>query len=453
MFKKSFYNFELMSAEDDRIMLYNSRTNAFGIMDEDTKKVYDSVDEIDSNALENTSLKEKLNTLLNHGYIIPDEVNELDVLKLRTRIEKFNTDSLSFTIAPTMDCNMACPYCYEAGSAQSYMNESVQEVLYDFVIKSLEKCNSKRLGITWYGGEPLLAKDAILNLSKKFIEYCEASDIQYDSAIITNGYLLNNATARMLADDCKVKRAQITVDGLPEIHNTRRILKSGEKSFDTIVNNIADCKDILRIHVRVNVDNDNSHNLKDLWNYFTVEMGWGKNPTFMFAPVHDVSDCQHTLDEIPVLNDAQYRNVFEEYMQLFDGSDDIEMPIQMLMPRNIQAYCGAVRINNYVVDPDGDLYTCWEVIGRKDKTIGNIVNSSMNYQYINWLIHEPTESCYNCKFLPICSGGCPYRYLMNGSPQCSEIKLTLTARLKALHRYYLKKKECTNTGFQNDFSE
>lgn len=35
--------------------------------------------------------------------------------------------------------------------------------------------------------------------------------------------------------------------------------------------------------------------------------------------------------------------------------------------------CGAISLNNYVIDPLGDLYKCWNEIGRKEKAVGNVV--------------------------------------------------------------------------------
>ena len=44
--------------------------------------------------------------------------------------------------------------------------------------------------MTWFGGEPLLAKEVIYRLSEAFIARTHDAGIAYTANIITNGYLL-----------------------------------------------------------------------------------------------------------------------------------------------------------------------------------------------------------------------------------------------------------------------
>ena len=82
-------------------------------------------------------------------------------------------------------------------------------------------------------------------------------------------------------------------------------------------------------------------------------------------------------------------------------------------PRRQQCLCIANTINNFVIAPNGDLYKCWNEIGRKDYIVGNIKNKkiitnydlicdySINYNKFN----DP--KCLECFLLPVCIGGCP----------------------------------------------
>ncbi len=61
----------------------------------------------------------------------------------------------------------------------------------------------------------------------------------------------------------------------------------------------------------------------------------------------------------------------------------------------------------------GDIYPCWELIGRKEHVIGNfsqghfVLNEMSSIWYRSPLLND--ERCQKCKFSLICGGGCPKR--------------------------------------------
>lgn len=72
-------------------------------------------------------------------------------------------------------------------------------------------------------------------------------------------------------------------------------------------------------------------------------------------------------------------------------------------------------------DPEGYAYKCWEVIGNKEYAVGKL-NSDGELQIINDIMlnrqmygADPLEDkiCSNCKYLPICHGGCPVQRIEN----------------------------------------
>jgi len=78
------------------------------------------------------------------------------------------------------------------------MDIDTQNYLFDFVKKSLLENNCKYLSIMWYGGEPLLHKNVIYDLSEKFTSFCIKNSIAYSAAIVTNGFLLDSETAKKI---------------------------------------------------------------------------------------------------------------------------------------------------------------------------------------------------------------------------------------------------------------
>jgi len=73
------------------------------------------------------------------------------------------------------------------------MNERTVSAFKEFLRKRLPTL--RRVHVSWFGGEPLLAKDIMLDVSR-FIqrEVAGRIDLSFSSAATTNGYLLNLPT-------------------------------------------------------------------------------------------------------------------------------------------------------------------------------------------------------------------------------------------------------------------
>lgn len=436
MYKKSNYNIEIDVLENGDVLLFNGMTSAFGIMDKSTKQLYDMIEKEDIDDINN--LTENIKILLKNGFIIPKDLNELDILTLHSQTNRYLNKSLSLTIAPTLNCNMACPYCYE-DKQDNYMEENIKLVLYDFVEEFLEVNSCKSFNVTWYGGEPLLEVDTIYDLSSKFIELCNRKNIKYNATIVTNGVLLDQSVAIMLRDKCNVNFAQITIDGMPEYHNKRRILVDGRDSFEIIVNNIENCKDIIKIAVRINVDKNNISNIEKLTEYFIHEKGWIDDPSFYLAPVEKYKDTCYFMNE-KCLDINEFSELDNQVLnKLYDiTSKNLK---NSYYPKRKGNFCGAVQYGSFVVDPEGDLYTCWNNVGIKNKKIGNIVQKNpMNIEYMKWLTYQPDTKCHKCSLLPICLGGCPYEFFSNGQAKCDKRIQNFKSKLKLAYKDYIKQK-------------
>lgn len=72
-------------------------------------------------------------------------------------------------------------------------------------------------------------------------------------------------------------------------------------------------------------------------------------------------------------------------------------------------------------DPEGYAYKCWEVIGNKEYAIGKLTEegtlTDINEKVLNRQLFgaDPIDdsTCSQCKYLPICNGGCPIQRIEN----------------------------------------
>ena len=116
--KTSRYNF-LFKFEGKNI-LFNSKTTALAMLsDDEYDKLAPFVEKegisIDSDILEPDLVK----NLSYGGFFIDDSFDEIKSLRFDMFKARFNSSSLSLTIAPTLACNFNCPYCYERTSSRN----------------------------------------------------------------------------------------------------------------------------------------------------------------------------------------------------------------------------------------------------------------------------------------------------------------------------------------------
>ena len=401
MYKKSFYNVEI-DKKDNCTLIYNTHSGVFSELDTQSLAILNSIDKFETINAEDADTVELMNKA---GFIVSKEIDEKGRVFVKRKLSQNNREILDLIIAPTMNCNMACPYCFETHSDE-VMDESIQKELVAFAERHIKYNKCSRIEITWYGGEPLLEPEIIYSLSDELIRICEENKVSYGAKIITNGALLTKDIAEKLKEK-KVSSAQITIDGPKEIHDNRRMLIKGKDSFDLLIKNIEAVKDIIHISVRINVDSENENYILDLAKYFLEDKGWVGNPSFYLAPVDNASEKSTTADKYMV--DMEKFAALETEIIKMKFKLNREIVKKSLYPFRRSTYCGAERTGQYVVAPDGLLYSCWNKINVKELNIGDVTNGPiLNYEHTNWLSLELSEDCKACVYLPCCQGGCPF---------------------------------------------
>ena len=93
--------------------------------------------------------------------------------------------------------------------------------------------------------------------------------------------------------------------------------------------------------------------------------------------------------------------------------------------------------NSFLIDPDGDLYRCFNYAGDKSRAMGN-VQQSVNYdhpEFSRLFAFDPFEnaSCRECDIMPLCMGSCPSRRIDRKVPDeevCDSWKFNLEPMLE-----------------------
>ncbi|MEO3947847.1 radical SAM/SPASM domain Clo7bot peptide maturase [Gorillibacterium sp. CAU 1737] len=438
--KVSRYNM-FWTLEDGTKLAFNSMTCALAEVNEDFLSMLDRAPELDYEGLAGEE-KDLVDQMLLGNYILKDSFDELKVIKYRHFAGKFNSDSLGLTIAPTLSCNFGCPYCYE-NPKNGMMSREVQDALVELVSDAAKQ--RKEISITWYGGEPLLAKGIIADMSERMIRVCEENGASYGAFIVTNGYLLDDETIAQFKE-LRINGAQITLDGPARIHNTRRMLKTSDKgTFDAILANTRKLKEngIQNISIRINVDKTNVDYIEELLDILIdndlkdVGIGLGHVNAYTDACTSVADACMNT--EEYARKNVKYQDILHR-----KGFSAGGYPYYPGIKAN---YCCADSTSSFVVDPEGFMYKCWNDVGSVEKAVGQVLRRNeapdedmymRNVDYIFWSPFDYAE-CVECSLLPVCMGGCPYNGARNGSkPECEKWKYNLEDVLKLT---YLQKKD------------
>ena len=398
--KESRFNL-YFNSKDGKQLAFNSLSCGLAIVDENYERLQRAIAE----GASTEDISEVLAAAQRGNFVVESEKDELLDYETKRSAQKFSTRSIGLTIAPTLDCNFKCLYCYET-RRHGKMTDDTQKGIVEFV-----KCRAtdiKNLEVTWYGGEPLLCMDIISTLSREFQNISSEHAIKYNSFIITNGYLLTKKSVEDFKRCC-ITGAQVTIDGPKETHEFRRVNRNGSGSFDTILNNVNMLlQNGIEIILRVNVDKSNESQVDRLIEFLSENLV-SKNVKITFGQVSAYTDACKGIEPSCYGNSEFARKILEFYRSLeqygFGESNRFPYPYAKL------SYCCAEQMSSFVVDPDGNLYKCWNDVGNKDSAVGNIKDRGLDlasYKCGAWLLRTLPEKCRQCNILPICAGGCPH---------------------------------------------
>ncbi|MCP4348458.1 MAG: putative geopeptide radical SAM maturase [Desulfobacterales bacterium] len=326
-------------------------------------------------------------------------------------LDNFNPKNprLQLTVITNLDCNFACIYCYEGDmKGKHFMSDRNAEHLLDF-IKDKFTPDKKFLNIDFHGGEPLLSAGMVKSVARAAKSFAESKGAVFTCNMITNGSLLKRQTAEELAQ-LGLKAVQITLDGPPEIHNKNRPFKSGQGSFDTIINNIKETWDIVKIGIGGNFEKHNYEKFTLLLDYLeNTGLTPDKINTVRFGTVLKSQKG----DTVKRLYNGGCMSFNEPWI-----SEAIAMLREEILKRGyntLKIKPGSCVINytdSYVVNFDGVIYKCPVFIGKKDFAIGDVQTGVKDYTSIYKLNNWKNKDCAECVYLPLCYGGCRYSTLV-----------------------------------------
>lgn len=397
--KASRFNFRTNYERTGEVLLFNTLTGAFCAVDSQTVSRIDRLLENPRCADEDPELG---TFLLTRGFLVDEGVDENAIVVERSRLGIDDPNRIDIIVMPNMNCNFACTYCYEAHE-KSEMSEATAARLMSWVDKTLPRF--KAVLLSWFGGEPLLSFNKIVEIQRHVREVCSRNNLRFSSHITTNGYLLSpDRAAELISLDCY--SYQITLDGPPETHDAKRPLRGGGSTFGRIMNNICDfarTHESANIKLRVNYDEASIDRIAKLLDRFP-------------------RDVRHRLDIVYERIFGQEYSKYADAMpgrragtaveRLYDYAERAGFSVTMntLEPARL-SYCYADRKSEFVFNYNGDVFKCTVDKFQPRDRLGMLGSDGVivweGDRLTKWHAVDTFEDkCYACTFMPMCMGGC-----------------------------------------------
>lgn len=416
LYKASSYN--TWFDYENKMLCYNGYASGFALLDKDDYKLYKNIvqDDFDLDLLTNED-KQKAMQIINGNLVVPRELDEVSLIKLKFNEASFSRNFLGMTILPTLDCNCNCKYCFEEHQ-KIRMTDDVADKLKEFTKYWVDTYSVKGLHIGWFGGEPLLEKDRVLELANFFFDLSTSNKISFSSSMISNCLLLTPEYAKELVK-LGINQIQATIDGTKVQHDSRRVLKGGQGTFDKIKKVIIECSPYIKFAIRINLDREVSDcigqvfdELKDIYH---------QNVGFYPGMLNGDATKACSSIENTCLDTKEFALVTTKFYQELTKRN---LPMNWYV-RSSSTCCTATRVGAMVVCPDGSLCRCWNQVGVIEESYGNIMNTQYKTEnYFKWVLFNPfnDDECIKCSFLPICLGGCPAKTVPSNSEFLSTTK-------------------------------
>ncbi len=396
-----FSKYNIFVETDNGIALYNSlNTNCVNIhKKEEVDKFMNLVKTGDINPSD-----QMVKELYKRKYIVDDDVDEYK--QAQEDLEQYYAQRdrvLNIMLYVTENCNFRCVYCFEEHLNKNFSTEN-WDALYKYIEKSLADNLYDCVSMSFFGGEPLLEKTAILDfLDRLEILRERHPNVIFSHHITTNGYLLTPALYDKLTER-NVFRYMITVDGFAEAHNETRPLAGGQGTWDAIIANlkyINTKKDAVCIIVRVNVNTVNAKDMKEFIDW--VIKTFNQDKFVMNIDVAgDLSGYEVDKKYAKDYGDKDVQEILEKYVKTTQD---------MSLLSKYAFNCVRVGKGHFTISVDGQITKCEDAFTGRCPSVGYLSKEGefiFNENYKKWTEGFETEYCKDCVVYPLCGGRrCP----------------------------------------------
>lgn len=399
--KRSRYNIIIRSEKAS--LIFNSFTNSYIAL---SNNVCSDFESLQINEFKN-KYKTSYQNLCELGVIIPDNRDELAIIRYKNKLATFGSRELRIVVYPTQDCNLKCWYCYENHIPNTHMNKETASKIINYINKEIEKNSFDSFFITLFGGEPFTDFNSITYpLLSKIKTLIEKAGKCFSCFFVTNASLIDEEIINKLK--YLNPHLQITLDGDKEHHDKVRIWKQGNKpTYDHILWVIHKLAEEIQgekffITLRINYDNTTLPGISEILDRI-------KDIDRKKIFVHFERVWQTEKDST-----EEYKKLLRKILKNFIGEG---FCVNQGTFRGFPYSCPSDTKNSIVINYDGTIHKC---NGRtlSSETQYGVLKADGTIEIDEDLIAQrlaiatfENKECLNCKMLPVCMGPCSQKLL------------------------------------------
>lgn len=320
-------------------------------------------------------------------------------------------------------CNMDCEYCFagkgDYSGKSGIMDLETGKRALDFLV---ENSGSRRnLEVDFFGGEPLINWDVCKELVAYGRELEKKHNKKFNFTLTTNGVLIDEDVIEF--SNREMTNVVLSLDGRKETHDRMRHSKSGEGTYDRIINNFKALVDSRTDTEKAEERRSSEYYMRGTYTTYNkdfasdvlamADMGFKETSIEPVVSDPDVPYALHE-DDLPQLYKEYERLAIEmlEREKRGEGFNFYHYTLDLTGGPCIYkrvAGCG-VATEYLAVTPDGDLYPCHQFVGDDEMIVGNIYEGITHPKTVEIFTGGNNvytrDKCRDCWARLYCAGGC-----------------------------------------------
>jgi len=331
-------------------------------------------------------------------------------------------ESLFVTIKATLNCNLACKYCY--GRDNHFIGKEMDDVQIkkglDFVLEYAKLIGANKLSLCWHGGEPFLLGEKRLG---RILEY--ASELFLKNDITCEFGTQTNATLLTPAYYSIIKKYFNSYVGVSlDLCSDYRVFKSNKVSNDLVIKNIDEA---IAAGIRCGsinlITKQNINRVEEIYHFYKQ-----RNMNVRLARVFPIS-AEDDKSNPMYVSDEEFASVMIRYFELWasdtnpaKNTDIVRLVGDLLLGRPSICFRERNCQERYLaISPGGDIHSCAEFDCR-ESVIGNFLTQTPQDFYHSNSRERIVErapippQCSECKYETTCYGGCLRERFVLGYP-------------------------------------
>lgn len=340
-------------------------------------------------------------------------------------------------------CNLGCQYCFFLSKENLYQDESYlmsNATLENYIKQLMASSSGPQVDVAWQGGEPMLRGLEFYKRSVQLAEQYRQPHQRILHTIQTNGTLIDDEWAAFFKQHNYL--VGISIDGPRELHDTYRVSKRGEGSFDDVIRGWSTLrKHNVDVNILCTINASNAEQPLEVYRFFRDELqaeyiqlipiveratvdtiafadrGWGglkgtDRPLYKqegnLVTKRSVTAAQFWNFLISIFDEWVQRDVGKVFVTTFD------IALGSWMGQHNACIEAPTCGNALVMEHNGDVYSCdhfvepdYKLGNIKQTTLQALVTSEQQRRFGQNKYDTLPKYCKECPVLFACYGECP----------------------------------------------